>query len=476
MINRVLIRIKVVQLLYSYLLVENQFSLESQPSAPTKEKRFAYSLYLDMLVLMTRIANVIEKRGGERPLYDTRFIRRVLSDEKIKSLQAKYRTSDFPFGKLVSELADQVKESAIYKRFLKSEEQGSMAQEGVWKDLFEKIIIVNPAVVEAMTLRENYTIKGVERMEGMMQETFTQFFASADHLPDALKTLDTSLAKARELYFRLLLLPVALTDMRQRDIDDSRHKYIKTDEDINPNLRFVENEFVESIRRNPVIREYQEKHKISWLPEEEPMIRSLLRAIMQSDVYADYMNFPATDYYTDCEFWRNVYRHIIFINPDFLETIEDMSVFWNDDLDFIGTFLLKTVKRFQQYEAMPPEVRETAEDPVLPMFKDEEDAKFGAELFSDVIRRKELYRQLIDEAVDRSVWEFERLAYMDVVITMTALAEIMNFPKIPLSVSFNEYIEIVKYYSTPKSGTFVNGLLSSVVDNLIAEERIQKKF
>ena len=154
MINRVLIRIKVVQLLYSYLLVENQFSLESQPSAPTKEKRFAYSLYLDMLMLMIRISQNVEKRGGVYPLKDTRFILRVLSDEKIKSLQAKYRLSDFPFGKVVASLADVVKESAIYKNFLKSEERGSMAEKNVWKELFERVIMADPDVNSLIALRE----------------------------------------------------------------------------------------------------------------------------------------------------------------------------------------------------------------------------------------------------------------------------------------------------------------------------------
>ena len=96
MINRVLIRIKVIQLLYSYLLIENHFMLESQPSAPTKEKRFAYSLYLDMLMLIVRLSERIEKRGGVYPLADTRFIKKILADDKIKSLQMKYRHEDFP--------------------------------------------------------------------------------------------------------------------------------------------------------------------------------------------------------------------------------------------------------------------------------------------------------------------------------------------------------------------------------------------
>lgn len=177
------------------------------------------------------------------------------------------------------------------------------------------------------------------------------------------------------------------------------------------------------------------------------------------------MNFPATDYKTDCEFWRNIYRYVIFSNPDFLETLEDKSVFWNDDLDIIGTFVLKTVKRFDS---------EDHAGALLPKYKDEEDARFGAELFADTVRNRDLYRGYIDTFVNASNWDTERLAFMDVVIMLTAISEIINFPKIPVNVSINEYIELAKSYSTPKSGNFINGILGSIVVMLNDEGIINK--
>ena len=183
----------------------------------------------------------------------------------------------------------------------------------------------------------------------------------------------------------------------------------------------------------------------------------MLRTIKESDIYYDYMNFPATDYHTDCEFWRNVFRYIILNDPDFLEAIEDKSVFWNDDLEIIGTFLLKTIRRFDS---------ENHENAVLPKFKDDEDERFGAELFSAAVRNRDKYREYVDRFVNSDSWDSERLAFMDVVILITCFAEILNFPKIPTAASINEYIEIAKAYSTPKSAAFINGILASAIDML----------
>ena len=470
MINRVLIRIKVVQLLYSFLLTDNQFMLESQPSAPTKEKRFAYNLYLDILMLMVKISERIEKRGGYRPLADTRFIKKILADDKMKSQQMKYNREPFPFDHIAYDLADIIVESGLYKNFIKDVNANGPEDDKIWEKLFDLIIIPNPALNSAFSSRENYTVRGVERMKDMIRETFTQFYASRDNIDDALRTLALSMSKARELYFRLLLLPVELTNLRERQIDENRNKYIPTQDDLNPNMRFVENALVESIRNDEEVDNFVEQNRLSWYNEDPHMLESLLKEIMNSEIYDDYINFPATDYHTDCEFWRNVYKHIIFDNEDFLDSLETRSVYWNDDIDIIGTFLLKTFKRYEE------NAERGGGHAVLPMYKDQEDADFGKRLFADVVRNKDLYRRYIDDSIVSERWDSERLAFMDVIVTMTALAEICNFPKIPLVVSINEYIEIAKAYSTSKSGAFVNGLLYSISNRLIEEGKIAKRL
>lgn len=471
MINRILIRIKVVQLLYSYLISEKDFNIESQPSAPTKEKRFAYGLYLDLLMLMVEVSRSVEKRGGQHPLYDSRFIRGIVSDDKMRSLTNRYRMEDFPFKSCVSELADTVKDSNIYKNFLKKSESGeSNADVDVWKDLFAKIIMTNRKVQTAIADRSGYTLGGRERAVEMVEDTFSNFYSSHGHLPAALGSLAKSLEAARELYFRLLALPIAITDLRDRQLDENRHKYLPTDEDRYPNLQFVENRLVADLRADRMLGDYLKSKKIDWLTEDPILITSLLKAVLASGTYKEYMELPATDYHTDVDLWRNIFKQIIFDNEDFLAEMEGKSVFWNDDFEIIGTFLLKTFKRFEERRDDASEI----EEPVLPMFKDEEDARFGAELLRATIENKEEYRELINSFVDDKSWDTERLAFMDVVILLTAIAELENFPKIPATVTVNEYIELAKSYSGPKSATFVHGLLASIITKLREDGKIIK--
>lgn len=468
MINRILIRIKVVQLLYSYLLLEKHFMLETQPTPPTKEKRFAYALYLDMLVLIVKAAESIEKRGGERPLYENKFIRNLLADEKIKSLLLKYRGQQFPYEAAVDGIVTKIKESGLYKNFLKKDIGETGADLTVWRDIFNTIIASDLRLNSLFTQTENFTLRGVDRMKDLMSVTFTNFLSSNDSVTDALKQLRQSLGMSRELYFRLLTLPVELTRLRELEIDEARHKYITTDEDLNPNMRFVENQLVALIAADAEVNEFVDKNKLAWLPEDRILLTSLLRRIKESDLYAEYMDFPATDLHNDCEFWRNVYKQVIFPNPDFLEALEDKSVFWNDDVDIIGTFMLKTLKRFE-------ESVESGESAVLAMYKDEEDARFGAELFTATVRNKDIYRDIINSVINTTTWDTDRLAFMDVVILLTAVAEILCFPKIPTQVSINEYIELAKSYSTPKSGLFVHGVLGGVVAKLREDGRLTKE-
>lgn len=467
MINRILIRIKVIQILYSFLLVEKQFSLVSLPESPTKEKRFAYSLYLDLLVLMLKVSESICRRGGDHPLEDTRFIRQLKSDDTVKSQLKKYRTAPFSFENMVEPIADKVKDSAIYKNFLKDRKENKPGVDStIWKDICDLIIFPDKEINEIVVRRDNFTLKAIDRTKEFLGETFANFMASQDGGAEALATLRQSLDMAHELYCRLLWLPVELTDMQMLRLDERRHKMLITSEDINPNLKFVENALVEKIRQNDQLRNFIEKNKISWENEDRVMMDNLLNAVLDSDLYREYMENPVLTPKDDCELWRNLYRRVIFTNQNFLDGLEDKSVFWNDDLDIIGTFVLKSFRKMIDGES---------DSVLLDKYKDEEDAQFGAQLVRYVLQNKETYRGYIDRAIDRSLWESERLAFMDVVIIETALAEMLNFPKIPLNVTLNEYIEIAKSYSSPKSGGFVNGILGKIIPTLQNEGVLLKR-
>ena len=466
MINRVLIRTKVIQILYSFLLVEKQFTLESSPSAPTKEKRFAYSLYLDVLVLLIKVAGLIERRKGEYPLRDTRFIVRLKVDEVIKSQLSKYAAGGFPLEGVVAPLAEAIAESGIYKTYLKDlDKDVPAAEERVWKEIFDRVVMTDRQFLAAVAERQNYTLKGLERMQDMVNRTMVNFLASQDNVDEVEAALADSLSKARELYFRLLTLPVELTDMQERRLDENRFKFLPTDEDINPNMRFVENSVVAGLREDPRIVKYMKDNKdAAWYPADQVLLQHLLKAVTESQIYADYMAAPECDRHADAELWRQLLRNVILTDEQFLESLEEKSVFWNDDLEIMGTFAAKTFRRMEDEPA-------TA---VLDQYKDEEDRTFGSQLLRYVYRNKDTYRSWIDEALTKERWDSERLSFMDVVIMETALAEIMNFHKIPLTVSINEYIELAKSYSSAKAGSFVHGILGAITARLKKERILMK--
>lgn len=459
---------KTVQLLYSYLLVEKPFMLESQPSSPTKEKRFAYGLYLDLIYLMDKLAHQVQGKNKKYPLAETRFILRTENDDRIKSLKIKYDGEFFSFSPVETALTESIKDSLLFKEFEKNRDQGILT-ESFWENVFNSIIILNPQVNDIIKNLPGYSLSGIERMRELMNETFKNFYASKDNVSDALKTLEMSMQKARDLYMRLLALPVELTRLRMDQLEINRNKYLATAEDLNPNMRFVKNKIPQLIERNREFYDYTEKNHLSWRSEDPELLELLMKAILDSEVYKNYEVEKEQDIRKDADFWRDILVDVILNNQYFLDFLEEKSVFWNDDLEIMASFVLKTFKRFES-----PDTEDSA---VMPMYKDGEngkDAKFGAEIFNYVVRNKELYRRYIEDALIHDKWEADRMAFMDIVITMTALAEIINYPEIPLQVSINEYIEIAKSYSSEKSGQFVNGLLATILPKLKDEGLINK--
>lgn len=200
------------------------------------------------------------------------------------------------------------------------------------------------------------------------------------------------------------------------------------------------------------------------------LMERLLKSVLESDIYREYMESPAESDSSkalsrDSRLWRELFRKVILVNADFLEYLEDKSVFWNDDVEIMGTFVVKTFRRIEEGDPAA----------VLKQYKDDEDKMFGPQLLRYVYKNRERYDEWISQAVADSEWKADRLAFMDVVVIMTALAEMLNFPKIPLNVTMNEYIEIAKSYSTAKSGQFVNGLLASIIKKLQDEHILLKK-
>ena len=277
------------------------------------------------------------------------------------------------------------------------------------------------------------------------------------------KELMFSLSKAYDLYNYLLLLLVELTKYESEQIEQQEELNKIAHKEEAASHRFVNNRFVKQLADNKQLLEYVDSQKRTWLNDAD-YLKKLLADIKASDTYADYMVNEVDDYSTDREFWRKIYKSIIMKDDRLSEVLEDKSLYWNDDREIVDTFVLKTIKRFEE------ENKENQE--LLPEYKDEEDREFAVKLFRTTILNDEDHRRLIAQCVKN--WEFDRLAFMDVVIMQIAIAEILGFVQIPTVVSINEYVDIAKYYSTPKSAAYVNGILDAVVKRLKREKLIIK--
>ena len=297
----------------------------------------------------------------------------------------------------------------------------------------------------------------------IVQIVYAYYQNGGKNLDTAEKELFFSLSKAYDLYNYLLLLMVEITKQAERKQSAAKSKLLPTAEDLYPNTKFVDNRFIAQLEVNKQLLEFSETQKKTWENESE-FVKSLCEKIMDSDIYKEYMASETSSYEEDRELWRKIYKRIIFNNPELDQVLEDQSLYWNDDKEIVDTFVLKTIKRFDE--------KNGAKQELLPEFKDEEDQDFARRLFRRTILNADYYRHLISENTRN--WDLDRVAFMDVVIMQIALAEILSFPNIPVSVSLNEYVEIAKLYSTPKSGSFINGTLDGIVKILKEDNKLTK--
>lgn len=297
----------------------------------------------------------------------------------------------------------------------------------------------------------------------IVQIVYAYYQNGGKNLDTAEKELFFSLSKAYDLYNYLLLLMVEVTKQANKRLNAAKNKLVPTKEELFPNTKFVENRFIAQLEVNKQLLEFSNNQKKTW-ENEADFVKTLCDKILESDIYKEYMASETSSYEEDRELWRKLYKNIIFNNIELDQVLEGQSLYWNDDKEIVDTFVLKTIKRFDE--------KNGAKQELLPEFKDEEDQDFARRLFRRTILNADYYRHLISENTKN--WDLDRVAFMDVVIMQIALAEILSFPNIPVSVSLNEYVEIAKLYSTPKSGGFINGTLDGIVNSLKKENKLTK--
>ncbi len=297
----------------------------------------------------------------------------------------------------------------------------------------------------------------------VIQVVYAYYQNEGKTIEAAEKELFYSLSKAYDLYKYLLLLMVEITRFADRRIDNRRHKLRPTYEDLNPNTRFIDNAFMEQLAQNKQLEEFAANQKRSW-EDEGDFVKRLFSLVEETKAYQEYMAKESLTYEDDRELWRKLYRTVIVQNQEIDEILEDQSLYWNDDKAIVDTFVLKTIRKFEPENG--------AEQELIPEYRNDEDKEFARKLLRSAITNADAYRKLMENNAKN--WDMERFAFMDILIMQVALAEIFSFPSIPVTVSLNEYVEVAKMYSTPKSGSFINGMLDTIVNQLKKENKLNK--
>ena len=298
----------------------------------------------------------------------------------------------------------------------------------------------------------------------IVQLTYAYYQNGNKNIDSAEKELFFSLSKAYDLYNYLLALMVAVANEAKRRLEIAEGK-ARREGTPQPSTRFAYNRFTLQLSENRQLSDFIGTQKHTWADEPE-FVGKLYEQIEQSQIFKDYMADPVDNYATDRELWRKLYRTLIQDNDELDQLLEELSLYWNDDKEIVDTFVLKTIKRFDEQNG--------AKQELLPEYDSEEDRDYARKLFRASILNADEYQHYMSEASRN--WDFSRLAYMDVVIMQIAIAEMMTFPSIPVSVSINEFVDIAKLYSTPKSGGYINGMLDAIARHLIKTGRLLKRM
>ena len=296
----------------------------------------------------------------------------------------------------------------------------------------------------------------------VVQLTYAYYQNGSKNMDSAEKELFFSLSKAYDLYNYLLLLIVAVTKEARKHLEVAQSK-ARREHTAEPSGKFAFNRFALQLEENDMLNNFLEVQKKNWDDNAE-FVHSLYNQIVESTIYKEYMENEDDSYAADRELWRKIYRTFIQDNADLDGVLEEQSLYWNDDKEIVDTFVLKTIKRFDEQNG--------AHQELLPEYDNDEDKDYARKLFRAAILNGDEYQRFMSEASRN--WDFSRLAYMDVVIMQIAIAELMTFPSIPVSVTINEFVDIAKLYSTAKSGSYINGMLDSIARHLIKTGRLMK--
>jgi len=297
----------------------------------------------------------------------------------------------------------------------------------------------------------------------VVQVIYAYYQNGGQNISSAERELARSLDSAYSLYKTLLYIPVALVKYAQKSV--SKQKRMGAAHISGKEERLAANAFALQLETNSELQRFIEENDMSWLLESD-WLKEAYAKVLESDIMEEYWQEERFDFESDKELCRKLYKSFAQDNEELDTLLEEQNLYWNGDKELIDSFVLKTFRSFSDGDV--------TEQPLKSEFKDEDDRQFALDLLHYGIETASEREAVV--AANCRRWDPERLAFLDVIIIQVAMAEMLNFPQIPLKVTVNEYVELAKSLSTPASGSFVNGMLETIVKEMTAQGRLNKDF
>ena len=297
----------------------------------------------------------------------------------------------------------------------------------------------------------------------VLQAVYAYLQSEEVNLVKTEKELMASVERIYDLYLYLLLTFGEIKRLGITRIEENTKKLRPTDEDLNPNTKFIDNKIVALLDDSKALRFASEERVVNWVGDvEQEIFRKIFNGLKESETYVLHMNNGETGFEADKNFAIELFKTDIANSPIVYSYFEEKNIFWIDDIDLACQMVIKTIKNATEEEIA-----------ILPLYKDKDDEQeFVRTLLRQTVNKQTETLAIIDKLTDN--WEIERIAKMDVIILQMAITELMVFKGIPTKVTLNEFIEIAKYYSTEKSPSFINGILDKAISSLTASGQISK--
>ncbi len=298
----------------------------------------------------------------------------------------------------------------------------------------------------------------------VMQTLYAFKGGESDDFSKDQKFLLFSIDNMYNLYLLLIALLIEVQKRAEDDLQKKQKKHLATKDDKDPNRKFVNNELLKLLRENVQFRNQLETHKITNWELDGEYVDIIFKAITSSDLYKDYMGNRVSDFREDKDFIIDIYKEVVAPNDKLYEYLEDKNLTWLDDLPTVNTTILKLLRKVKQNSD------EGHFNPKL--YKDVDDKQFALDLFKKTLLNKTTINKDIE--LKTKNWDSDRIANIDYVLLQMAICELKNFSSIPVKVTINEYLEIAKEYSTPKSSIFINGILDKLVKEYDTDGKLNK--